>query len=176
MKCNRLPYNGHWQDLTHPSSAAQALILLFSHPLAIYVSVSPLDSELHKNRSCVYLFATHVLSEHSALNLVGALAILIGCVWFLVARSSQFLLSQTMEETEKKLPLILCTSGYDLKNPVHGVRSSGSCQPGVLLTASALVFLQFVFISTHASSIKICHRQLKDIESNINAQHAHAFL
>lgn len=104
MKCNSLPYNGHRQDLTHPSSAVQLLILLFSHPLAIYVSVSPLDSELLKNRSCVYLFATHVLPEHSALNLVGALAILIACVWFLVARSSQFLLSQTVEETEKSFP------------------------------------------------------------------------
>lgn len=42
--------------------------------------------------------------------------------------------------------------------------------------AVALVVLQFVFISVHASSIKICHMQLKDIESNINAQDAHAFL
>lgn len=42
--------------------------------------------------------------------------------------------------------------------------------------ALALVVLQFVFISTHASSIKICHMQLKDTESNINAQDAHALL
>lgn len=50
-------------------------------------------------------------------------------------------------------------------------------QPGVLLRlALALVVLQFVFITTHASSIKICHMQLNDIESNINAQDARAFL
>lgn len=37
-------------------------------------------------------------------------------------------------------------------------------------------FSDLYLYPTHASSIKICHAQLKDIESNINAQDAHAFL
>lgn len=82
---------------SHPSlSSPQALILLFSHTLVIYVPIFPLDYELLKKRNCLS-FCHHVSVWVQYLDLVGALAILIGCVWWLLTRSSQVLLSQTIK-------------------------------------------------------------------------------
>lgn len=60
-----LPYDVHLQGLILPCSLLQALILLFSHLLAIYVSVPSLVYELLENRNCAYRFATTLVSEHS---------------------------------------------------------------------------------------------------------------
>ena len=109
-----LPFNGHLQNLILPSYPPQVLILLFSHSLAMCISVPPQDSEIIKGRNYVSLFPPLSVSEHSILDVVCALAILIECLCFLVARSSLFLLSQTRVNT-KTFPWFFVPWGYGLK-------------------------------------------------------------
>lgn len=118
-----------------------------------------------------------LMSEHSVLELVGAPAILTVDAWLSVAKK---LLVPPFTDNGADRKKTSLDSFYSKQWP-QKVCAWGEVewihQPGVLLRlALALVVLQFVFITTHASSIKICHMQLNDIESNINAQDARAFL
>lgn len=72
-----LPFSGHLQNLILPFYPPQVVILLFSYSLAMCISVPPQDSEILKERNCVSLFPPLSVSEHSILDVVCDLAVLI---------------------------------------------------------------------------------------------------
>lgn len=76
------PYisDGYWRDLILRSSPPQALlaIFMFTGHLCVCPSTRLIED--------AFIFLT-LMSEHSVLELVGALAVLIGYAWLSVAKS-----------------------------------------------------------------------------------------